>query len=36
VEAQGDVGREIGRQVLTALLGERPQHLVNPAVLAKA
>jgi D-3-phosphoglycerate dehydrogenase len=35
VEAQRDVGREIARQVLTALRGERPQHLVNPAVLAK-
>jgi D-3-phosphoglycerate dehydrogenase len=36
VEAQRDVGREIARQVLTALRGERPQHLVNPEVLAKA
>jgi D-3-phosphoglycerate dehydrogenase len=36
VEAQRDVGREIAQQVLTALRGERPQHLVNPAVLAKA
>jgi len=35
VEAQRDVGREIANQVLTALRGERPQHLVNPAVLAK-
>jgi D-3-phosphoglycerate dehydrogenase len=35
VEAQRDVGREIAQQVLTALRGERPQHLVNPAVLAK-
>lgn len=35
-EAQRDVGREIARQVLAALRGERPQHLVNPAVLAKA
>jgi D-3-phosphoglycerate dehydrogenase len=35
-EAQRDVGREIAQQVLTALWGERPQHLVNPAVWAKA
>jgi D-3-phosphoglycerate dehydrogenase len=31
-EAQRDVGREIARQVLIALRGERPQHLVNPKV----
>jgi D-3-phosphoglycerate dehydrogenase len=35
-EAQRDVGREIAWQVLIALQGKRPQHLVNPAVLAKA
>lgn len=35
MEAQRDVGREIARQVLSALRGERPQHLVNPAVWAK-
>jgi D-3-phosphoglycerate dehydrogenase len=35
VEAQRDVGGEVAHQVLTALRGERPQHLVNPAVLAK-
>jgi len=36
VEAQRDVGGEVARQVLTALRGERPRHLVNPAVLDKA
>jgi D-3-phosphoglycerate dehydrogenase len=36
VEAQRDVGGEVAQQVLTALRGERPQHLVNPAVLARA
>jgi D-3-phosphoglycerate dehydrogenase len=36
VEAQRDVGGEVARQVLTALGGERPQHLVNPEVLDKA
>ena len=36
VEAQRDMGREIAWQVLIALRGKRPQHLVNPAVLAKA
>lgn len=36
VEAQKDVGGEIAQQVLAALRGERPQHLVNPQVLAKA
>ena len=35
VEAQRDVGGEVARQVLAALRGERPQHLVNPAVLAR-
>jgi D-3-phosphoglycerate dehydrogenase len=35
VEAQRDVGGEVANQVLAALRGERPQHLVNPAVLAK-
>ena len=35
VEAQRDVAREIAQQVLTALRGERPEHLVNPAVWAK-
>jgi D-3-phosphoglycerate dehydrogenase len=35
-EAQRDVGREIAWQVLIALQGKRPQHLVNPAVLVKA
>ena len=36
VEAQRDVGREIAWQVLIALRGKRPQHLVNPEMLAKA
>ncbi len=36
VEAQRDVGREIAWQVLIALQGKRPQHLVNPEVLTKA
>jgi len=36
VEAQRDVGRQIAWQVLIALEGKRPQHLVNPEVLAKA
>jgi D-3-phosphoglycerate dehydrogenase len=35
-EAQRDVAQEIAWQVLIALRGKRPQHLVNPAVLAKA
>ena len=36
VEAQRDVGRQIAWQVLIALEGKRPQHLVNPEVLARA
>lgn len=36
VEAQRDVAQEIAWQVLIALRGNRPQHLVNPAVWAKA
>jgi len=36
VEVQRDVGQEIAWQVLITLRGERPQHLINPAVLAKA
>ena len=35
VEAQRDVAQEIAWQVLIALQGKRPQHLVNPAVWAK-
>jgi D-3-phosphoglycerate dehydrogenase len=35
MEAQRDVGGEVAQQVLIALRGERPPHLVNPAVLAK-
>lgn len=35
VEAQRDVSGEVAQQVLAALRGERPQHLVNPEVLAK-
>jgi D-3-phosphoglycerate dehydrogenase len=35
VEAQRDVAQEIAWQVLIALRGNRPQHLVNPEVLAK-
>ncbi len=35
VEAQRDVAQEIAWQVLIALQGKRPQHLVNPEVLAK-
>jgi D-3-phosphoglycerate dehydrogenase len=35
VEAQRDVAQEIAWQVLIALRGKRPQHLVNPAVWAK-
>jgi D-3-phosphoglycerate dehydrogenase len=35
-EAQRDVAQEIAWQVLIALRGNRPQHLVNPKVLAKA
>jgi len=34
-EAQRDVAQEIAWQVLIALRGKRPQHLVNPAVWAK-
>ena len=34
VEAQRDVAREIAWQVLIALRGKRPQHLVNPKVWA--
>jgi D-3-phosphoglycerate dehydrogenase len=35
VEAQRDVAQEIAWQVLIALQGKRPQHLVNPTVWAK-
>jgi D-3-phosphoglycerate dehydrogenase len=35
VEAQRDMAQEIAWQVLIALQGKRPQHLVNPAVWAK-
>jgi D-3-phosphoglycerate dehydrogenase len=36
VEAQRDMAQEIAWQVLIALRGKRPQHLVNPAVLTRA
>jgi D-3-phosphoglycerate dehydrogenase len=35
VEAQRDMAQEIAWQVLIALRGNRPQHLVNPEVLTK-